>query len=106
MAKKIIENIVPDTLKEKLGERLIDATFEDLIAALAFSRSFDFVPSKEEILDSQQFADYMGTSKRTLDRIIEHNELKQIRFRCGSKWKWNVRAAWNPEVLEKINQYN
>lgn len=105
MAKKITE-IVPPNLQDKWGERLIDATFADLICAITFAKNYDFVPTKEEILDSQQFADYMGTSKRTLDRIIEHNELKQIRFRCGSKWKWNVRAAWNPEVLEKINEYN
>lgn len=99
----IIKNFLPEDIQEKMGCRLIDATFSDLISALVFSNSWDYVPKEDEILSTDEFADYMKVDKRTLFRIIETGGLPDIRRKIGKQWKWNVRAAWNPEVLREIN---
>lgn len=104
MAKNI-SNVVPDNIKDKLGDRVIDTTLEDLVCAVTFAQKYDFVPNKDEIMSTSEFANYMEVDERTLYRIIERNELKEIRIKIGSKWKWNTRAAWNPEVLKKMNEY-
>ncbi len=100
-----IENIVPDSIKDKLGNRVIDTTLSELVCAVAFAQNYDFMPKKEEIMSTAQFAEYMEVDERTLYRIIERNELKEIRLKVGRKWKWNSRSAWNPEVLKKMNEY-